>query len=353
MLKEKSLGINRESEIYHDYYHSRSLKNWLLPKQLIKDNVDQILYPIKSGFLDINKKAIFEVLDSHIDVLPYNIKKYESIMKSIVSPNNNGKSKIVLFNHDNFATMVAFIKELYKFAKEEFDSINLKKDLNIVVGPAITTQKQIFSLQSLANILKTVPSRDKIDDIENKIKSIRLNFLKQLLSLTKNSDQIVLMAPTGTRDIINWNADWTIKSISFQSDDWVEQTIKVIKSLAESEHEIVLVGTNGTSLKNPNIKWLKETDNNRSTWDVFIDIKTISSKEIIDIIDQKKLMDTIAWLVRDKNGNIVWEVISPEDFDVQKNNPQKIDFDNKRQLKNNFKDSIRKKVVRKVYNLLK
>jgi hypothetical protein len=174
---------------------------------LIKDNVDQILYPIKSGFLDINKKAIFEVLDSHIDVLPYNIKKYESIMKSIVSPNNNGKSKIVLFNHDNFATMVVFIKELYKFAKEEFDSINLKKDLNIVVGPAITTQKQIFSLQSLANILKTVPSRDKIDDIENKIKSIRLNFLKQLLSLTKNSDQIVLMAPTGTRDIINWNAD--------------------------------------------------------------------------------------------------------------------------------------------------
>jgi len=62
-------------------------------------------------------------------------------------------------------------------------------------------------VQSVSNGLKTIPSGDDIPGIENTIKSIRSNFIKQLFTITKDPNNIVIMAPTGTRDVIQRNSD--------------------------------------------------------------------------------------------------------------------------------------------------
>ena len=62
---------NDQDKLYHKYYWSKNLKNWLSERQLRKDNVEQTHYPIKAGIFDINRKAIFEVMDAYSCVIPY------------------------------------------------------------------------------------------------------------------------------------------------------------------------------------------------------------------------------------------------------------------------------------------
>lgn len=345
-------------ELYHNYYRSRSIKNGLSPKQLVKDNLDQVLYHIKPGIFNIARKALFEVMDAYSCVVPDNSERYRSVMNSILTPSND-KSCIVLFNHDNFATMTIFINELYKYARifpqnnNHQKPISLKENLHIVVGPAVTTQTQIHSLQAIINIIKTVPSRDTIPWMEKELKKIKSNFVKQLLHKMRTPNQIILMAPTGTRDILDWNHDWTIRSIMFKNDEGITKTAKLIQSFAEQGNKIVLVGTNWTWLKKPWAKDIKHSDNNRTPSDIYIDIKEVDNQECIALIQQKQLMPTVAELVKDHEWNPIGKVIHPDIFDTYKNITQDVDIQEDSHQNYYFQDSLRKQCVRKLFTLLK
>lgn len=345
-------------EAYHDYYRSRSVKNGLSHRQLIKDDLEQVFYPIKPGICNIARKAIFEVMDSYSCVVPNDSERYESVMNSILTPSDD-KSCIVLFNHDNFATMTVFINELYKHAHKfpqnnnHQKPISLKDNLHIVVWPAVTTQTQVRSLQAIINIIKTVPSRDNIPGMEEKFKTMKSNFIKQLLTITQKPNQIILMAPTGTRDILNWNLDGTIKSIMFKNDEGIGQTARLVKSFVENWNKIVLVGTNGTWLKRPGAKDLKHSDNNWTAADIYIDIKEVKTQECLDLIQQKNLMPTVAWLVKDHEGNSIGKVIPPKVFDAYKKKSQQPEIKSDEHQNYYFKDSLRKQCVRKIFTLLK
>ncbi|MDD3262574.1 MAG: hypothetical protein PHR61_01900 [Candidatus Absconditabacteria bacterium] len=342
---------------YHKYYRERSVKNGVPFSKLMKDCLNKTYYPIKSGKYDIAQKSIFEVLNSYTHIVPFDREKYESVMASILTVPED-KSCLILFNHDNFATMTAFIREMYQSAKRlkqnnpERD-IDLKKIVHTIVGPAITTQKQIRSINGISNVLKTVPARDNIPEINPKLDGIRLKFIKHFLELSNVGGQIFLMAPTGTRDIINRNNDGTLKSIMFQDDESIPQTTKIIKLFAEKGNKIVLVGTNGAGLKRPGVKRVKERDNNRTTADVYIDSKELTSKECISLIEEKKLMETIASLVRDNQGNSIGQTIDSDLFDMYKCSDQEINIEQNNYQNHHFQDSIRKKIVRKLYELFK
>jgi hypothetical protein len=345
------------SRLYHKYYWSKHLKNWLSKNQLMKDIVDQINYPIKAGIFDISRKAIFEVLGAYSCVVPYDPTQYQTIMNTLISPTRK-ESRIVLINHDNFATMPIFIRELYKHTdrinKEHPENvINIKDHLYVVFWPTIATQSQILSVQAISNGIKTIPSGDDIPGMENIIKSIRLNFIKQLITITKDPNAIIVMAPTGTRDVLYRNSDGTINSILFKNDFWIENTTKLIKNVAESWTKVILVGTNGVWLKRPTAKKVTETNNNRTMADIYLDIKELSSQECISLIEEKKLMSTIAWLVRDHEGNSIAKAIDPIEFDNYKWLPQETEIQEDKYQNYYFKDSLHKKIVRKLYTLLR
>lgn len=357
---KKNQYINWElnnSKLYHKYYWQKSLKNWIPRSSLIKDTFDQVSYPIEAGIFDIAKETIFEILDAYSQVVPYDTKKYENVMDSILNTAKDS-SCIVLFNHDNFATMSIFIRELYKHANkinkdESNKNIDLKQNLHTIVWPTITTQAQVRSLKAISNILKTVPSRDDIPGMETSLKSIKSSFIKQLITTTKLPNQIILMAPTGTRDVLYRNSDGTINSILFQNDDGITNTARMVKSLAESWTRVILVGTNWVWLKRPGAKHLKETDNNRTPADVYIDVQELSPEESLSLIEEKKLMSTIAWLVRDHKGNPIAKAIDPIEFDIYKWLPQQIDIEKDKYKNYYFKDSLHKRIVRKLYTLLR
>ena len=356
-MLEECLNKNNESDLYHKYYWSKNLKNWLSKKQLRRDVIDQVNYPIKPGIFDITRKAIFEVLDAYSCVVPYDPIKYENIMRAILDPSRE-EAVNILVNHENFATMLIIIKELYKYAsiinkQNASNKINLKKNVYIVFWSTISTQSQIIPVQSVSNGLKTIPSGDDIPGIENTIKSIRSNFIKQLFTITKDPNNIVIMAPTGTRDVIQRNSDWTVNAILFKDDTWIESTAKIIKSLVESWTKIILVWTNGTGLKRPGMKKVTETNNNRTTSDVYIDIQELSSEECLSLIEDKKLMETIGWLVRDHNWNSIAKIVNPTEFDTYKNLPQQIKIQESKYQNYYFQDTIYKKIVRKLYMLFK
>lgn len=357
---KKNQHINWESDnsmLYHKYYWQKSLKNWIPRSSLIKDTFDQVSYPIEAGIFDIAKETIFEILDAYSQVVPYDTKKYENVISSILDTAKDN-SCIILFNHDNFATMSIFIRELYKHANKinkdtPNKNIDLKQNLHTIVWPTITTQAQVRSLKAISNILKTVPSRDDIPGMETSLKNIKSNFIKQLITTTKLPNQIILMAPTGTRDVLYRNSDGTINSILFQNDEGIINTSRIVKSLAEAWSRVVLVGTNGVWLKRPGAKHLKETDNNRTTADVYIDVQELSPEECISLIEEKKLMSTIAWLVRDHQGNSIAKAIDPIQFDIYKWLPQETEIQEDKYQNYYFKDSLHKKIVRKLYTLLR
>lgn len=348
---------NDQDNLYHNYYWSKNLKNWLSKKQLRKDTVEQTYYPIKAGLFDINRKAIFEVMDAYSCVVPYDPIKYQTVMDWILTPSKK-ESSLILVNHDNFATMPIIIRELYKHAdrinkQNPQNQINLKRNLYVIFWPTISTQSQILSAQAISNGIKTIPSGDDIPGIENIMRSVRLNFIKQLITITKDPNSIILMAPTGTRDVVERNSDGTIKSIIFKNDSWIENTAKLIKNLVELWTKVVLVGTNGVGLKRPTAKKVTETNNNRTMADIYLDIQELSSQESISLIEEKKLMSTIAWLVRDYKWNPIAKVVDSVEFDIYKWLPQQINIEEDKYQNYYFKDDMYKKIVRKLYETLK
>jgi len=358
-MKDKTIFQKEidESALYHDYYWSRSIQNWIPKKKLIIDNVDQIFYPIKSWIFNIVRKSLFEIMNSYSCVLPNDIDKYESVINSILTPSND-KSCIVLFNHDNFATMAVFIKELYKHVsslknKNWINPISLKENMHIIVGPAVTTQKQFHFLNKVINVIKTIPSRDSIPWMDDKLKTIKSDFIRQILNIVEKKNQIILMAPTWTRDVLKWDLDWTINKIIFKNDDGIEKTAQLVKHFAEKWNKIFLVWTNWTWLKRPWVKKVWELNNNRTMSDIYIDIKELDNQECINYIEEKKLMSTIASLVKDHQWNILWEAIEPDDFKILKQDKKQIDVDENGHKNYCFQDSLRKKTVRKLFSLLK
>ena len=355
-MNKKLKHIDQEEKIYHQHYRERSIKNGVQFSQLVKDCINKTYYPIKPWKYNLKQKSIFEVLNAYTHIVPFDKAKYESIMKSILTIPED-KSCLLLFNHDNFATMTAFVKELYDYAKKEKDNleqtIDLQKNVHTIVGPAITTQKQIKSLNGISNVLKTVPARDVIPEINKKLDGIRLKFIKQFLDLSNVWWQVFLMAPTGTRDVIRRNDDWTLQSIMFQNDDAITQTTKVIKTFAEKWNKIILIGTNGAWLKRPGVKKLKERDNNWTSADVYVDVQELDLQDSVSLIENKKLMDTIASLVKDKEGNSIAKTIDSDMFDMYKHEDQELIIKQNNYQNHHFQDTVRKKIVRKLYSLLK
>lgn len=344
-------------KVYNKYYQERSIKNWVPFSKLIKDSIDKTDYPIKPGRFDLIQKSIFEVLNAYTNIVPIYKEKYESIMESVLTTSDD-KSCLIMFNHDNFLTMTVFIRELYEYAKKlksinpDFDD-NLKNKIHTIVGPAITTQKQIRSINWISNVLKTVPARDSIPEIKPKLDWMRIKFIKHFLELSNTWGKIFLMAPTGTRDIIVRNKDWTLKSIMFQNDESISQTTKLIKLFAEKGNKVVLVWTNGAWLKRPWIKKVEERNNNRTYSDVYIDVEEFNSNQIVDIIKENKLMDTIAWLVKDNEWKSIAKTIDSELFDKYKKNYKEVNIEENNYKNHHFKDTTYKKIVRKLYTLLK
>lgn len=294
------------------------------------------------------------MLNSFTHIIPFDRAKYEAVMESIITLPKD-KSCLILFNHDNFATMTVFVREIYEHAKNNNinKTIDLQKNIHTVVWPAITTQKQIKSLNGISNVLKTVPARDVIPEIDEKLDRIRMKFIKQFLELSNVWWQIFLMAPTGTRDVIRRNDNGTLQSIMFQDDEAITQTTKVIKAFAEKWNKIILVGTNGAWLKRPGVKKLKERDNNWTSADVYVDVQEINPQECKSLLEEKKLMDTIASLVKDKDGNSIAKTINSDMFDRYKNEDQELSIQQNNYQNYHFQDTIRKKIVRKLYSLLK
>jgi hypothetical protein len=105
----------RIAKIYNKYYRGKNIKDGLQASKLVRDRIDKISYPIKPGKYNIIQKSLFEILNAYIYPVPFDKERYQSVIDSILTMQKD-KSCLILFNHDNFATMTAFIKELYDHA---------------------------------------------------------------------------------------------------------------------------------------------------------------------------------------------------------------------------------------------
>jgi hypothetical protein len=60
-----------------------------------------------------------------------------------------------------------------------------------------------------------------------------------------------LVAPTGTRDVLEWSQYKDIQSISFADDESIQTTLKVLNNFVQQGNMVILAGVNEAAMKTP------------------------------------------------------------------------------------------------------
>ena len=370
-LNESSKNILKPEEInrlYNDYRHAIHLKNGYKKSSLIDDDIDQTIYPRNPGKMRMLQSIILEALESYTSVLVENKETYEALMEKIFATLDT-QSVIIVTNHATFAGIPILISQLHKYSKIHHKK-EARENINTIVGPALLTQSQKKIIQSISTLRKTIPTTNQSDIpafnkaiennqlAENPIQKIRKDFVKNFIKKWTDPGNIFLVAPTGTRDILERSPYKTIQSISYANDETLQHTLKMINYFVQQGNMIILAGVNETSMKIPSKT--HEKNNSRSKWSTYITLKELTPETCEQLIKDKIFMNELALLVKDNYGNSIGKALPKDQLKEQEKIARKKieDFSDPLHEDYEFKDytfvdSIKKKIIRKIFDAIK
>lgn len=372
------------NKIYNTHRRDIHLNNGYKSSSLIDDDINQIHYPQQAGRFSLYQDLVFEMLNSYTSVIPSDKEAYEATMNDIFSALKD-KSVMIVTNHATFAWIPVLISELNKYAKKFnkksiWDTIKTiigpafaqqapKKvipSIHTILGPALVTQSQKKVIQAISHLWKTIPvtQQSSIPEFEqmvqegkmhrNPLDRVRVAFLKAFKQKSQEPGNIFIIAPTGTRDTPQRDLYKEIQKIYFESDETLEPSCKMIANFAEKGNPVILAGINEIYAKAPGETW--EKDNSRNPWCTFISTKKLSQEECSELFKEKKIMKTLAGLVKNKYGTSLWQALPAEELKMKK---EEVIKHNAEATESEFvfqdlqfHDTLRKIVVRKVFECL-
>lgn len=365
---ESLMGPEEIHRLYNEHRHNIHIKNWYKLSSLITDDINQMVYPRNPGTMRMLQSFILETIEAYTDVLPEDIETYEALMEKLFYTLDHA-SAIIITNHATFAGIPIIITELHKYAKIH-DRKQVREKINTILGPALLTQSQKKVIQAISTLRKTIPTTKQSEipafdaAVENNRlaehphKKIRKEFVKNFISKWDEPGNIFLLAPTGTRDVLEWTPYKTIKSISFSDDETVQNTLKAVNHFVQKGNMILLAGVNETAMKVPGATW--EKNNSWSKGSTHITLKELTPEACEQLIKDKWFMNELASLVKDNYGNSIGRVL-PENQLKEKEllvKAQTKELQNSLHTNYEFKDytftdTIKKKIIRKLFEITK
>ncbi|HMS91308.1 MAG TPA: hypothetical protein PKC87_03755 [Candidatus Absconditabacterales bacterium] len=348
--------INR---LYNEHRHALHIKNGYKKSSLISDDINQMIYPRNPGTMKMFQSFILETIEAYTDILPNDREIYESLIKKLFYTLDHA-SAIIITNHATFAGIPIIISELHKYAKM-YNKKQVREKINTVLGPALLTQSQKKVIQAISTLWKTIPTTKQSEipafDLavennrltEHPHKKIKKEFIRNFISKGDEPGNIFLIAPTGTRDVLEWTPYKTIKNISFSDDQVIQNTLKAINCFVQKGNMILLAGVNETAMKVPG--YAGEKNNSWSKGSTHITLKELTPETYAQLIKDKGLMHELASLIKDNYGNIIGRAVSEDQLKKNETqNPRTIDYEFKDYT---FTDTIKKKIIRKIFEITK
>lgn len=305
---------------YNEHYQRQHEQNWMNPNSTIIDDPYQIIYPRNPWLLNWREKTTMQIIYSFANIIWIwktkewitNNESYEQTMKELFDVLET-KSVLIITNHATFVNFPIIIWELEKYAKKFWKHWILDK-IYTILWPALLTQNQKNYIQSISNLLKTIPDtwNSQIPWIEEEIKRIRKRFLRELSELRKTPWNIFILAPTWTRDLLyrDETEKDIINTILFGSDEDLSNSLSIIKSFAKKDWHIVFAWVNETSLKDPSK--VQIWNNDWTPWAVMVSMQYTSPQNTLELFRQKQIMQTLANNVLDINWNPIWKTVRSE-----------------------------------------
>lgn len=343
-LLGKSTETTKNEEIYNKHYHKQHIRNWMHPTALIQDDPFKILYHINQGAIWERRELMLWILDSFSNIIWQN-KEFQKNMLSLFEQLNQWKSVLIVTNHATFLNFPLIISELQKFAKTIWYE-NILEDTYTILWPALVTQDQKNYIQAISNLLKTIPEtpNSNIPWFEKQTSFIRKKFLRNLLRLRSKKWKIFLLAPTGTRDIVQRQDD-NVQWIYFKSDELVQWSLSIVKSFAKDWLHTFVIWVNESQLKNPSkvLSWSNEW----TSGNVIMSMEEIPAQQALQHLENKTFMQILADNVKDESGRILWKATEKPEETKRKNMiPQNTKY-------TDFPDTIKKKLLRRFFYTLK
>ena len=197
-------------------------------------------------------------------------KEEEDEIKNIIYDTvYNGGKYIMILNHETFANIPLTLIKFMKVAIKSFDIETINKYFTTVIWPLIAiNKKQKRTLNMLSNISVTHPASNKIPGASRITQIIQDNantqFFEDLANPNNKNGQIYFIAPSWTRDIINFANDWSSQIIIPNESWWSYLTTFRAIRLLQSKNpnlNIYTISTNTSDVKKP--QWKVTTNNNK------------------------------------------------------------------------------------------
>ena len=233
----------------------------------------------------------------------------ELALENMVKSLKEWKNFIIIVNHDTFANIPAVIIKIMRTASELWI-----EDINEFIHTAIwdlimCNIQQEALMNTVSNICPTSPATNKIPGWNPIAKQRRKNFTnyleKILLSWNKTGNKgwwhLVIMAPSGTRDVIHRTESG--KPYIFIPDETQPSnklTLWFVRGLAKQWVPTIAISTNTSDIKKPNsAKWVTANNHEMNKWAKVImhfnklykddqndqfDITEMSNREVIDVL---------------------------------------------------------------------
>ncbi|MDR0369212.1 MAG: hypothetical protein LBH96_01400 [Candidatus Peribacteria bacterium] len=176
---------------------------------------------------------------------------------------------------------------------------NVNKYMYTIIGPLLDTHKwQRRSINALSNTIITQPADNNPEELKEVYKEQRLLARETILSRLQQGI-ICILAPSGTRDIVIWKKDGTVKLyLPEESHISNRASFGLIRELAKNNlADVLLIGVNSTELK----RGISPSNNdwNRNAL-IEMHIKDISHNKEIETKDA--LSDLISLITNNGKG---------------------------------------------------
>ncbi len=309
-------------QAYYARYHGQHLWNWIRREDLVFDDPYQIYYPETPGVWNTRRNIALSLMGSHINIIWRGNKErnYEQQMKYFFDQLKE-RSVVIITNHITFGNFPVIIIELRKWAKRLWVSNDF--DINTILGPALTTNRQVDSIKTISNLLKTVPATGNwtIPWHKQECSAIRENFKTAFFGMAAQPGHVFLMAPTGTRDYTAFTDDWSIKCVYFEGDASIRHTTLMLNAIVKEWIWLCMMWVNESNIKkwrDKDWKTILTRDNNWWFGDVMLWMEYIDPAEAKWLLKKRQFMDRLAQNISDRNWNQIAQTCTSNELSAFK-----------------------------------
>ena len=312
--------------IYNIHHHKKLLENWYLINQMRLDILDKVTYPFDA----IQHKNVRRFRDYLNYTLLYQ-QEDKDHFEQCINLIKKGNNIIILMNHPTYFTPGIIWGELERINKEsEYPIENINQYFYTIVWPALTTNSQWSLWQGSSHILKTHPrtANGTINQIESNQQKAIKKFIDEILRLSQETTiwsywKVFFIAPPWTKDTIAREGN-NNNTIFFGNDDTesVKKTLQLTKIITKKNPNtsILMTWVNESNLKNPNYV---NPLNHERLQDCFIPINTKllsyqNIEEYYTLIKEKKIMPTIASMIKNINNENIWYAVPQDELEFIK-----------------------------------